>query len=75
MAEADDAAAATAHSEWRIRHVFNCSAPDALVRIALTLFERFETLQRIDYQLITDAPQDGGRLQRGAGPALIELAP
>lgn len=61
------------HSNWRSYHRFECSQPDALGAIEVRLFEHFPKLERIDYQLVTDTAQDGGRL--APGQSVIRLQP
>lgn len=61
------------HSNWRSYHRFDCSRPEALGAIEVRLFQHFPTLKRIDYQLVTDTAQDGGRL--ASGQSVIRLQP
>lgn len=61
------------HSNWRSYHRFECSQPDALGAVEVRLFEHFPKLERIDYQLVTDTAQDGGRL--APGQSVIRLQP
>ena len=61
------------HSSWRVYHRFDCSRPEALGAIEVRLFQHFPKLERIDYQLVTDAAQDGGRL--APGQSVIRLQP
>jgi hypothetical protein len=56
----DDAHAG--HSNWRSYHRFDCAKPQALNALTLSLFAHFPELQHIDYQLVTDTTQTGGRL-------------
>lgn len=56
----DDAHAG--HSNWRSYHRFDCANPQALNTLGLSLFAHFPELQHIDYQLVTDTSQTGGRL-------------
>lgn len=64
----DDAHAG--HSNWRSYHRFDCANPQALNALSLSLFAHFPELQHIDYQLVTDTTQTGGRLT----PADHEIA-
>jgi len=64
-----------AHSSWRAQQRFRCGRPDALDALVLQLFARFPALQRIDYQLLTDTSQIGGRLERAEGGTRIGLRP
>jgi hypothetical protein len=64
-----------AHSSWRAQQRFRCGQPDALDALELQLFARFPALQRIDYQLLTDTSQIGGRLERAEGGTRIGLRP
>lgn len=50
------------HSNWRSYHRFDCANPQALNTLGLSLFAHFPELQHIDYQLVTDTTQAGGRL-------------
>ena len=61
------------HSSWRVYHRFDCSRPEALGAIEVRLFQHFSKLERIDYQLVTDTAQDGGRL--APGQSVIRLQP
>lgn len=61
------------HSNWRSYHRFECSRPEALGAIEVRLFQHFPKLERIDYQLVTDTAQDGGRLT--PGQSVIRLQP
>ena len=61
------------HSSWRVYHRFDCSRPEALGAIEVRLFQHFPKLERIDYQLVTDTAQDGGRL--APGQSVIRLQP
>lgn len=61
------------HSNWRSYHRFECSHPEALGAIEVRLFQHFPKLERIDYQLVTDTAQDGGRL--APGQSVIRLQP
>jgi hypothetical protein len=61
------------HSNWRSYHRFECSRPEALGAIEVRLFQQFPKLERIDYQLVTDTGQDGGRL--APGQSVIRLQP
>ncbi|SDD68707.1 ZrgA family zinc uptake protein [Aquimonas voraii] len=61
------------HSSWRVYHRFECSRPEALGAIEVRLFQHFSKLERIDYQLVTDTAQDGGRL--APGQSVIRLQP
>jgi len=61
------------HSSWRVYHRFDCSRPEALGAIEVRLFQHFPKLERIDYQLVTDTAQNGGRL--APGQSVIRLQP
>ncbi len=61
------------HSNWRSYHRFVCSQPGSLGAIEVRLFQQFPKLERIDYQLVTDTAQDGGRL--APGQSVIRLQP
>lgn len=61
------------HSNWRSYHRFECSRPETLGAIEVRLFQHFPKLERIDYQLVTDTAQDGGRL--APGQSVIRLQP
>lgn len=61
------------HSSWRVYHRFDCSRPEALGAIEVRLFQHFSKLERVDYQLVTDTAQDGGRL--APGQSVIRLQP
>ena len=61
------------HSNWRSYHRFDCSRPEALGAIEVRLFQHFPKLERIDYQLVTDTAQNGGRL--APGQSVIRLQP
>lgn len=62
-----------AHSNWRSYHRFSCSRPDALGAIEVRLFQHFPELKRLDFQLVTDTTQSGGRLE--PGQSVIRLNP
>lgn len=63
----------TAHGNWRSYHRFECSHPDALGAIEVRLFQHFPELKHIDFQLVTDTTQNGGRLE--PGQSVIRLTP
>ncbi len=61
------------HSNWRSYHRFSCSRPEALGAIEVRLFQHFPELKRLDFQLVTDTTQTGGRLE--PGQSVIRLNP
>jgi hypothetical protein len=62
-----------AHGNWRSYHRFSCSRPEALGAIEVRLFQHFPELKRLDFQLVTDTAQTGGRLE--PGQSVIRLRP
>lgn len=52
-----DGHADTAHSELQARYRYECSAPAALERIEVRLFELFPAIERIRVQMLTDTSQ------------------
>lgn len=61
------------HGNWRSYHRFSCSRPEALGAIEVRLFQHFPELKRLDFQLVTDTAQSGGRLE--PGQSVIRLNP
>lgn len=57
--------AQSAHANWQAYHRFECARPEALDGLQVRVFEHFPETTRIDYQLVSERAQTGGRLGPG----------
>ncbi|MCG6118096.1 MAG: DUF2796 domain-containing protein [Aquimonas sp.] len=57
--------AQSAHANWQAYHRFECTRPEALDGLQVRVFEHFPGTTRIDYQLVSERAQSGGRLSAG----------
>ncbi len=54
------------HSEFHVKYVFTCAAPDDLKQLKVTLFDQFQNSESLQAQFVTARKQSSQRLSRQA---------